>query len=510
MSFGTTYLTPTTIDRDIDRDIDFSNGPHQSSHQRTCSGSAYTEGMFLTPKLESEPREFYMDDNRDLATADSGAYMVDHPMSGIDGAQRHAAGPGGAKQPRDRMRLNRILNGSSSSSEEGIYQQQQQPHQEGGGQPYGNYAYQDNVQSQQQQQQFQSFHPSVGTMPVSSFPSPMAVPVASLPTLATMSSSMSPSTSFSPMSQPNLIFDNVMPYSYNGAPYQHQTYPFKHAGNAKSMDPSGFATDSNQGYSPQAQHYQHSPDPSGSPSVLSTFPPRMNSDMHGAPDSPPQSFYHGQHQAPSPYSIGSHSPTSNGSYPPTYVATGAPGYGSLTPTPPATPHYGFSHTPDGRYTGTSVPVYGDYFTLQSQQSPAGARSNSRYLGSPSTPPTPTPSARSRKTPYQPRAARASDLGATGATPAPRRFQCHECEKAFPTKGELASHSRCHLKVPAFLCGICGRPFKRRTDYVRHVRNVHEEVGRYSCSQCGERFGRLDKLKRHDKRGCGADPEDDDK
>ncbi|KAH7053547.1 zinc finger protein, partial [Linnemannia elongata] len=71
-----------------------------------------------------------------------------------------------------------------------------------------------------------------------------------------------------------------------------------------------------------------------------------------------------------------------------------------------------------------------------------------------------------------------------------------CEKAFPTKGELASHSRCHLTVPAFMCGICGRPFKRRTDYVRHVRNVHEEVGRYSCTQCGERFGRLDKLKRH--------------
>ncbi|KAI7819731.1 hypothetical protein BC939DRAFT_400155 [Gamsiella multidivaricata] len=236
----------------------------------------------------------------------------------------------------------------------------------------------------------------------------------------------------------------------------------------------------------------------------------MNSDGHGAPDSPPSSFYHGQHQAPSPYSIGSHSPTSNGSYPPAYVTAGAPGYNSLTPTPPATPHYGFSHTPDGRYTGASVPVYGDYFTLQSQQSSAGARPNNRYLGSPSTPPTPTPSTRSRKTPYQPRAARSTELGVAGATPAPRRFQCHECEKAFPTKGELASHSRCHLKVPAFLCGICGRPFKRRTDYVRHVRNVHEEVGRYTCSRCGERFGRLDKLKRHDKRGCGADPEEDEK
>ncbi|KAG0251147.1 hypothetical protein BG011_007809 [Mortierella polycephala] len=495
MSCGTTYLTPTTIDRNID----FANGPRQTlpAHQRTYSGSAYTtDNMFMAPKLESEPRDFYMEDsssNRELASsADSGAYMVDHTMNPMD---RHVTGPGGVKQPRDRMRLNRILNGSSPTSEEGMYQQQQ-AHPEGGDQQqqYGSYPYQD-----QQQQQFQSFQ----TLPVSTFPSPMAVPVATLPTMAAMSS---PTASFSPMSQPNLIFD--MPYSYNGAPYPQQTYPFKHAGNAKSMDPSTFGADANQGYSPQPQHYQHSPDPSGSPSVLSAFPPRINSDGH--PDSPPQSFYHGQHQAPSPYSIGSHSPTSNGSYAPAYVTAGAQGYNSLTPTPPATPHYGFAHTPDGRYTGASVPVYGDYFTLQSQGSPAGARANNRYLGSPSTPPTPTPSVRSRKTPYQPRAARTAELGATGATPAPRRFQCHECEKAFPTKGELASHSRCHLKVPAFLCGICGRPFKRRTDYVRHVRNVHEEVGRYSCSQCGERFGRLDKLKRHDKRGCGADPEDDDK
>ncbi|KAG0222971.1 hypothetical protein B0O80DRAFT_502002 [Mortierella sp. GBAus27b] len=440
--------------------------------------------MFLAPKLESDTRDFYVDENnRDLAPSD-GTYMVDGPM-GMDRP--------GVKQPRDRMRLNRILNGSSS--EDGMYQQQ---HPEGGDQPYSNYSYPDS----QQTQQFQQFH-SVGAMPVSSFPSPMTVPVATLPTM-----SMSPSTSFSTMSQPNLILDNVMPYSYNGSPYQNQAYPFKHAGSAKSMDPSGFGSDSNQGYSPQPQHYQHSPDPSGSPSVLSAFPPRMNSDGHNVPDSPPSSFYHGQQQAPSPYSIGSHSPTSNGSYPPAYVAAGTPGYNSLTPTPPATPHYGFSHTPDGRYAGASVPVYGDYFTLQSQSSPA-ARTNNRYLGSPSTPPTPTPSTRARKTPYQPRAARAAELGA-GATPPPRRFQCHECEKAFPTKGELASHSRCHLKVPAFLCGICGRPFKRRTDYVRHVRNVHEEVGRYSCNQCGERFGRLDKLKRHDKRGCGADPEEDDK
>ncbi|KAG0055360.1 hypothetical protein BGZ83_008880 [Gryganskiella cystojenkinii] len=464
--------------------------------------------MILAPKLESsDPRDFYMDDNsRELVSSESGSYMVD-----MENSQQ---GPG-AKQPRDRMQLNRILNGSSSSSsEENIYQQQQQQQQpqpqqqqqysDEGDHQYHNYQY--NSQHPQHQQ-FQ--YPCVGAMPVSSFPSPMAVPVTTLPTMTTMSSSMSPSTSFSTMSQSNIIFDNGMSYPYSGTSYPHQSYPFKHAGNAKSMDPSTFGAESSQGYSSQTHHYQHSPDPSDSPSVLSAFPQRMNSlgdhHGHGAPGSPPQPFYHGQRQAPSPYSIGSHSPTTSG-YPSAYVSAGAHGYSSLTPTPPATPQYGFSHTPDGRYAG---PAYGDYFTLQSQQSPSGARPNGRYMGSPSTPPTPTPSTR-RKTPYQPKASRTTDLGAPGAAPVPRRFPCHECEKAFPTKGELASHSRCHLKVPAFLCGICGRPFKRRTDYVRHVRNVHEEVGRYSCSQCGERFGRLDKLKRHDKRGCGADPEDDDK
>ncbi|KAF9122837.1 hypothetical protein EC957_001508 [Mortierella hygrophila] len=490
MSFGTTYLTPSAINRDSDF-----NGPRHSRHSYPDNANE----MFVTPKLESDPRDFYTDDNREMSSEPN--YMVDHPM-GMDG-QRHPGGPG-AKQPRDRMRLNRILNGSSSSSSEEVYQQQQQQQHQDGESSYGHYPYQDSAPSHQ----FQSFHPSVGTMPESSFPSPMAVPVATLPTLATMSS---PSASFSPMNQSNLIFDNVMPYSYNNAPYPPQNYPFKHAGNAKSMEPSSFGD--HPGYShPSHQHYQHSPDPSGSPSVLSALPPRMNPDSHGGvPDSPPSSFYHGQHQAPSPYSIGSHSPTSS-AYPPAYVSAGPQGYNSLTPTPPATPHYGFAHTPDGRYAGgPGMPVYGDYFTLQSGSSSAGGpRQNNRYLGSPSTPPTPTPTARPRKTPYQPRAARTTELGAAGATPAPRRFPCQECEKAFPTKGELASHSRCHLKVPAFLCGICGRPFKRRTDYVRHVRNVHEEVGRYSCIQCGERFGRLDKLKRHDKRGCGADPEDDDK
>ncbi|KAF9151917.1 hypothetical protein BGX21_005477 [Mortierella sp. AD011] len=441
MSFGTTYFTPAPIGREMDFGAP---GSRQSFHQRTCSGGAYAEEMFMVPKLGSDPRDFYVDDEKDLASA----------------------GPG-AKQPRDGMRLNRILNGSE--------QQQQQ---------YQGYPYQDD---------------SFRSVPVSTFP---VSPVASLspmtssdgspvpagmaaPTLATMSSPMSPMTSFPTMSQPNLIFEDVMPYSYNITQYQTQAYPFKHAGNARPMDQSVFAAESAQAHSPQAHHYSsQSPDPSGGSPTILAFPQRTMSSLvdhqYAVSDSPPSSFYHG-HQMPSPYSVGSHSPISTGPYSSAY---GTPETANaFTPTPPTTPHYG--------YAG-AAPLYGDNFALQPH---AASRSNR-----PAT-------FRTRKAPYE-RSARTSEQGLNGVTPPPRRFQCPECDKAFPTKGELASHSRCHLKVPAFLCGICGRPFKRRTDYVRHVRNVHEEVGRYGCSQCGERFGRLDKLKRHDKRGCGNDKDDD--
>ncbi|KAF8927018.1 hypothetical protein EDD21DRAFT_369343 [Dissophora ornata] len=464
MSFGTTYFTPAPLGREIDFGAP---GPRHEFHQRTCSGGAYAEEMFMVPKLGADPRDFYVEDDKDFASA----------------------GPG-AKQPRNRMRLNRILNTSE-------HQQQQN-----GTDQYQGYPYQDSSPT------LQSFQTSAGSLPVSTFPmspvaslSPMTpsdgspVPAGMAPTLATMSSPMSPMTSFSTMSQPTLIFEETMPYPYNIPQYHTQAYSFKHAGNAKPMEQSVFAAESAQGHSPQSHHYSsQSPDPSGSPTIL-TFPQRtMNSlvdHQYSVPASPPTSFYHGQNQISSPYSIGSHSPISNGSYTPAYATQETAN--SFTPTPPTTPHYGFSGTADGRYPGGPIPMYGDHFAMQPQPT---TRSNRPA------------NFRSRKAPYEPRVARTSEQGVSGATPAPRRFQCPECEKAFPTKGELASHSRCHLKVPAFLCGICGRPFKRRTDYVRHVRNVHEEVGRYGCDQCGERFGRLDKLKRHDKRGCGADKEDD--
>ncbi|KAG0370921.1 hypothetical protein BC939DRAFT_508488 [Gamsiella multidivaricata] len=463
MSFGTTYFTPAPIGREMDFGAP---GSRQGLHQRTCSGGAYAEEMFIVPKLGADPRDFYAQDDKDLAPAGTGA-----------------------KQPRDRMRLNRILNGSE--------QQQQNPADQ-----YQGYSFQDNSPT------LQSFQTSAG-LPVSTFPvspvaslSPMTpsdgspVPAGMAPTLATMSSPMSPMTSFSTMSQPSLIFEDVMPYSYNIPQYHTQPYPFKHAGNAKPMDESVFAVGAVSAHSPQAHHYcSQSPDPSGSPTVLAAFPQRSMSsfvdNQYPVPNSPPSSFYHGQNQIPSPYSVGSHSPISTGSYSSAYANPETAN--SFTPTPPTTPHYGFSGTTDNRYSAGPLPMYNDHFAFQQQPTPRSNRSTTF---------------RARKTPYEPRTSRTSEQGAAGVAPVPRRFQCPECEKAFPTKGELASHSRCHLKVPAFLCGICGRPFKRRTDYVRHVRNVHEEVGRYGCAQCGERFGRLDKLKRHDKRGCGADKEED--
>ncbi|KAF9322508.1 hypothetical protein BG006_002337 [Podila minutissima] len=428
MSFSATCFTPTPIGR-------------EGFHQRSCSGSAYSEEMFM--KIAAEPRDLYQD--RDLSP-DSDAYLH------VDRA---------GKPPRDRMRLQGILNGSSEEA------MSPHMHQENINPDYRHYpSYQDSPES------FQSM--PVGSLSMSPYTTmPMSGPLTS-----------PPMTSFPTMGQPN--FDESMSYSYN----YHQGYSFKHAGNAKAMDVASVES------SQEHHHYQYSPEYSSSPPVLASLPQRTMNSLVDHPytvsESPPASFYHGQSY------FHPHSPISNGSYTNGYGAPGTPGSATFTPTPPATPHYGITHGHDGRYG--PIPGYGDQFTLQSQPVP---RSN-RYAGSPSSPTT-SNAPRPRKT-YAPRAPKTSD--SNGSSPAPRRFQCNECEKAFPTKGELASHARCHLKVPAFLCGICGRPFKRRTDYVRHVRNVHEEVGRYSCAQCGERFGRLDKLKRHDKRGCGNDKDDD--
>ncbi|KAG0046721.1 hypothetical protein BGZ90_008096, partial [Linnemannia elongata] len=381
MSFGTAYFAPAPLGRD----------------------------MFMVPKLESDPREFYVDDEKDL-TAQDGSYL-----------HVERAAPG-AKQPLDRMRLNRILNG------------EQQQHQQGDHAHH----HQDGADQYQQQQQgypyhdhsptMQSFHSSAGAIPVSTFPvspvaslSPMTsssdgspVPAGMAPTLATMSSPLSPMTSFPTMSQPTLMFDEVMPYSYNIPQYHTtQAYPFKHAGNAKPMDSPAFGTEAgnnsnnnSQGHSPQTHHYssQESDHSDSSPTVLSAFPPTraMNSlvdhSSYSMPDSPPyssSSFYHnGQNQIPSPYSVGSHSPISNG----------------------------------------PMPMYADHhFSMPTSQQPTNARASR-----------PSGGRGGRKAPYEPRAARTSEGNANGVTPAPRRFQCHECEKAFPTKGELASHSRCHL------------------------------------------------------------------
>ncbi|KAG0054661.1 hypothetical protein BGZ83_010681 [Gryganskiella cystojenkinii] len=456
------------------------------------------------------------------------------------------------KQPQDRMRLKRILNNSNNGSSEQIHH----------GQDSGEESqyYQDQASPAFQT----SFHngSTNASVPVSTFPvspvaslSPMTpsdgspVPAGMAPTLATM-------TPFPGMNQSNLIFEEAsttMPYSYNMTSYNHngaQAYPFnKHAGHVRSMDQADYATDSSaQDYNNGHQHhYNHSqsPDPSNgsSPTVLSSYPQQHTQQQHHqqqramtnslvdhpypvSAGSPPSTFYGQQHAHFQPSSqqgtyssVGSQSPDfSNGYYNSAAAVAAVYGADTFSPTPPTTPHYGFTYTMDGRYPGAtagSVPMMYDHnantgFTLQSQ--PPAPRSSASKRSSAAA----ARAAARKNNPYEPRASKASSdsmsIGSNGMTTAPaptRRFQCHECEKAFPTKGELASHSRCHLKVPAFLCGICGRPFKRRTDYVRHVRNVHEEVGRYGCAQCGERFGRLDKLKRHDKRGCGNDDHDDD-
>ncbi|KAG0043634.1 hypothetical protein BGZ83_011192 [Gryganskiella cystojenkinii] len=432
--------------------------------------STYETAYFAPPpigsdlNLHADPKDFYGSDNQ-------------------SGVKHHG-----------RMRLNRILNNSASDQSHHEEQHLHQQHQESEDH-YQSHTYQGHSST------FQSLHSPVNPVQVSTFPvSPVAslsprTPLAGSPVPTGMPTNLATMSTFSGVNQPNMALGETMPYSYPMPQYDsnNQTYTLKHAGHVRSMAQVEYGSEPTPSYASEGHHYYYnnssqSPDPSGgsSPTAFSSYHQQYSvMAEHSYPFSnpPANGYYHTQHYPPSPYGTEHHSPYSNSSYSTSYTVPEAQhGY---SPTPPATPLYAV----DNHYAAGASPTY----RPQADVSQPGPRTKRATSG------------RVRGVPTGSKTSKSVERTPT-STSAQRRFQCHECEKAFPTKGELASHSRCHLKVPAFLCGVCGRPFKRRTDYVRHVRNVHEEVGRYSCAQCGERFGRLDKLKRHDRQGCGNDKE----
>ena len=93
-------------------------------------------------------------------------------------------------------------------------------------------------------------------------------------------------------------------------------------------------------------------------------------------------------------------------------------------------------------------------------------------------------------------------------------ECLMCERRFTRKDDLQRHNReQHFESNANVdfvedldtltgikCDQCGKLIKRRSNYERHCRNVHNgsvvQIDSFKCSQCDKTFQRKDNLNRH--------------
>lgn len=104
-----------------------------------------------------------------------------------------------------------------------------------------------------------------------------------------------------------------------------------------------------------------------------------------------------------------------------------------------------------------------------------------------------------------------NAGETGPTEAPAvstdnsTFSCRSCSKTFSSQKQLVHHRRkAHAAECSFMCGICGKSFKKQIHVNNHIR-THTGERPYQCSDCGKTFSLLANLIRHNLIHSGVRP-----
>ncbi|XP_029958928.1 zinc finger protein 574 [Salarias fasciatus] len=120
-----------------------------------------------------------------------------------------------------------------------------------------------------------------------------------------------------------------------------------------------------------------------------------------------------------------------------------------------------------------------------------AKGNAGQLGDAAAPPShPAPGAT---------AASAESTSAGGA------FSCRSCPQTFPSKLQLVQHRRkAHAPECSFLCGVCGKSFRKQIHVRNHIR-THTGEKPFQCSDCGKTFSSLANLMRHNLVHSGLRP-----
>lgn len=83
-----------------------------------------------------------------------------------------------------------------------------------------------------------------------------------------------------------------------------------------------------------------------------------------------------------------------------------------------------------------------------------------------------------------------------------RFNCKSCDAKFQNNIELNAHKQLHHTTDLpFLCGQCGRLFRRRWQFEDHML-AHSGEKPYKCDYCEKSFGRRRLLYKHEQRHLG--------
>jgi KRAB domain-containing zinc finger protein len=80
----------------------------------------------------------------------------------------------------------------------------------------------------------------------------------------------------------------------------------------------------------------------------------------------------------------------------------------------------------------------------------------------------------------------------------RPYACDMCDKRFSTKTQTNWHRVAHTFDKPFACDVdmCEKKFATKNNMRAHKREVHEKIRKFACEQCGLRFGRKGKWKKH--------------
>lgn len=85
------------------------------------------------------------------------------------------------------------------------------------------------------------------------------------------------------------------------------------------------------------------------------------------------------------------------------------------------------------------------------------------------------------------------------------FSCRSCSKTFLSQLQLVNHRRkSHTTERKFVCGICGKSFKKHIHVRNHIR-THTGERPFQCADCGKTFSSLANLMRHNLIHSGVRP-----